>query len=723
MRTVLTYRAVGGALAALAASLATAPAQALADAGVADASACSQPQLTQPFMKSSDFNWYAAAPGMSSAGVVDATGWTLTGGAAVVMKKTTTGLIPGPLNLPGGSTAVSPAMCVSSDFQLARAQIKNLTADGGGGVAISVSYKGADGWSTPQRVGSMNTNDTAFGPSSTVRLQPAASGWQLVKITLTSTTNGKGFQLSDLATQASTQAALASVDTSSCTTPGLHQSLLANKDFSWYAMAPAVSGWTLSGGATVVHTQLADGQSGSVLNLPNKAKAVSPLMCVSSDYQQARAQIRALTAYSTGGVTVAAEVQGTTTWNNPTTSTLNGPNDTAWRASGDAKLQPADASGWQLVRITLTSAVSGGKGYQIANFGARASTQAALDSVDTSACQQHGLSQPFLGGGDALWYAMAPGEATDTFDGSDWTLSGGAKIASAPLADGAYGTVLDLPAGAQAVSPPMCVSTDYQAARAQLRSLTGGSGGVTLASAIHGTTSWNNPKVTSLGTNNTGWTLSGLANVQPADASGWQLVQFTLTNTSSANEVQLYNLATQASDTLALNSVDTSACVPPQLSQAFLWAGDRNWYTRALGVTDAGFDGDGWILSGGASIVQGQRPDGSTGPVLDMPAGSQAIAPVMCVTADYPFTRAQMLASAGDGSVDMYVAYNGTKTWNNAERSATIKGPKAAWGLSGNGNINPGKDAGWQLVQITLAARDTSHAQIADFQIDPRMNQ
>ena len=50
-----------------------------------------------------------------------------------------------------------------------------------------------------------------------------------------------------------------------------------------------------------------------------------------------------------------------------------------------------------------------------------------------------------------------------------------------------------------------------------------------------------------------------------------------------------------------------------------------------------------------------------------------------------------------------------------------MQGPKDEWGLSGKASIKPGKDPGWQLVQITLTAKDKDHAQVYDFQIDPRM--
>ncbi len=720
-------------LGAVLACMVLVPAQSMADTSSTDPSSCSAPSLSQAFLSSQDFNWYASVPGQSSSAFAG-TGWTLSGGAKILPAGLPGIKAPVPvLNLPAGGSAVSPLMCVSSDYQQLRAEVHNLGGSTSGQLNVSVSYEGAGGLGSTQHAGNLaNNNLGGWYQSAAANLQSGnTSGWQLVQITLsspssTSTDPGRGYQVYDLATQASTAAALASVDTSACSPYHLTQAMMATKDYNWYAYAPGVSaddftgsGWTLSGGATIVSTQLADGQTGSVLNLPNHAKAVSPLMCVSTDYQQLRSQIRSLTDGSYGSVTVAAAIEGTTSWNNPNTSTLGGGNNAAW-GTGSANIQPANASGWQLVQFTLTSSTTG-KGYQLSNLAAQASQSLALSSVDTSACSQQPLSQPFLAGGDSNWYALAPGESTDSFDGTGWTLSGGAQVVSTRLADGALGSVLDLPVGAQAVSPLMCISTDYQLARAEIQSLTSQGATVSMATAIQGSTTWNNPRTSNVSANGSGWSLSQTVNLNPVNASGWQLVQITLTNTGKG-ESQLYNMAAQASSTLALSSVDTSACVPPALTQSFLSFGDKNWYTPTPGESPAGFTGTGWTLTGGARIVQGQLANGSTGPVLDLPPGSQAVSPVMCVTAEYPFARAQMQTIGGTGgSVGMYVSYQGTTTWNNPDHSADLHGPNTGWGLSGNANINPGHATCWQLVQITLTPDQNNHSQIDDFEIDPRM--
>src|SRR5438477_9933584 len=91
-------------------------------------------------------------------------------------------------------------------------------------------------------------------------------------------------------------------------------------------------------------------------------------------------------------------------------------------------------------------------------------------------CPNSLFSQPLLSFGDAGWYTLAPGESVDNFAGTGWSLSGGARIVTTTLADGARGAVLDLPAGGAAVSPPTCVTNDYPTARALVRNVTGGWG-------------------------------------------------------------------------------------------------------------------------------------------------------------------------------------------------------------------------------------------------------
>jgi hypothetical protein len=153
-----------------------------------------------------------------------------------------------------------------------------------------------------------------------------------------------------------------------------------------------------------------------------------------------------------------------------------------------------------------------------------------------AACTAPTLTQPFTSAGDTNSYAPLPGESWNVFTGTGWTLSGGAKVVSATLADGTTGTVLDLPSGARAVSPATCLTNDHPSARGQIRSVSG-TGGVAVT-------------VTSLGTKqqsagfmpstSSAWTLASPVNLNPSTVSGWQLAQFTFT-TPGTGEYQISN--------------------------------------------------------------------------------------------------------------------------------------------------------------------------------------
>ena len=82
--------------------------------------------------------------------------------------------------------------------------------------------------------------------------------------------------------------------------------------------------------------------------------------------------------------------------------------------------------------------------------------------VSTGACNEAGLSQPFLQWGDSNSYELVPG-GEGSFAG--WTLSGGAAQVPGGEPDDVTGSVssssLSLPAGAAAQSPFVCVNASY----------------------------------------------------------------------------------------------------------------------------------------------------------------------------------------------------------------------------------------------------------------------
>jgi len=158
-------------------------------------------------------------------------------------------------------------------------------------------------------------------------------------------------------------------------------------------------------------------------------------------------------------------------------------------------------------------------------------------STDTSACSAPTLTQPFLSIGDSNLYALAPGESPDNLTGAGWTLSGGAKIVQTTLADGRTGSVLDLPSGATAISPQMCVTNAYPTARTLVRDVVGSEGvqmGVSYAGAAEQT-------VGQVHGQQTAWTTSNPFNVHPSNQAGWQLAQFIFVAGGKTSNFEIYD--------------------------------------------------------------------------------------------------------------------------------------------------------------------------------------
>jgi hypothetical protein len=168
--------------------------------------------------------------------------------------------------------------------------------------------------------------------------------------------------------------------------------------------------------------------------------------------------------------------------------------------------------------------------------------------------------------------------------------------------------------------------------------------------------------------------------------------------------------------------VDTSACSPAQLSQAFQSIRDNNWYTLAPGQTDDNFNGNGWTLNDGAQLTSSPLADGATGSVLDLPSGASAVSPPMCVSSDYPTARTMVRDIVGSEGVHISVSYAGTKTADKPQNVGQVHGTQSDWTASNPFNVHPGNVPGWQLVQFTLTAGGkSSNFQIYNFWVDPRM--
>jgi hypothetical protein len=172
----------------------------------------------------------------------------------------------------------------------------------------------------------------------------------------------------------------------------------------------------------------------------------------------------------------------------------------------------------------------------------------------------------------------------------------------------------------------------------------------------------------------------------------------------------------------AATSVDTSMCSNPLLSQPFLAWGDSNWYTLMPGETPNSFDGSGWQLSGGAKITRTTLADGTTSSVLDLPSGSKAVSPIICVTSSYPTARTMVRDVKGSEGVFFYVSYEGTSTWNTPKNTGQVHGNSTAWTLATPVNLQPYNVSGWQPMRITLIpGGNTGDFQLYNLYVDPRM--
>ena len=165
---------------------------------------------------------------------------------------------------------------------------------------------------------------------------------------------------------------------------------------------------------------------------------------------------------------------------------------------------------------------------------------------------------------------------------------------------------------------------------------------------------------------------------------------------------------------------DTSNCTLPALTQTFQHWGDNHWYAPVPGQSDAGFDGTGWTLDGGASIVTTTLPDGSSGTVLDLPSGATATSPSICIDSTYPTARAWATTVIPGAKVQFSVSYSGLPSWNHPQATATINGKGHAWGLTQPLPLKPPKTEGWQMARFVFAAGGSGgESEIVDYWVDP----
>jgi hypothetical protein len=175
-----------------------------------------------------------------------------------------------------------------------------------------------------------------------------------------------------------------------------------------------------------------------------------------------------------------------------------------------------------------------------------------------------------------------------------------------------------------------------------------------------------------------------------------------------------------AASAQAASLPETSTCEVPVLSQPFLYANDTNYYTLAPGQTPDNFEGQGWTLSGGATVKQSTLSGGKAGAVLNLAPGSKAVSPVMCAGAEYPQARMLVRDVVGNTGFTFNVSYQGTSSWETPKKTGTLKGTGSEWTLPPAVNLEPPKVSGWQLLKVTLIAlKGANEVQVSNLYIDP----
>jgi hypothetical protein len=168
---------------------------------------------------------------------------------------------------------------------------------------------------------------------------------------------------------------------------------------------------------------------------------------------------------------------------------------------------------------------------------------------------------------------------------------------------------------------------------------------------------------------------------------------------------------------------DQALCPGQTFSQPFTELGDSSYYTLVPG-SEFNNGSEGWQLLNGAKILDSTRPDGSSGSVLDLPSGSLAVSPPVCVTLQYPTARIWTRAAENNDNVIVAVVY-ANRAFTTPKSVGSLEGTQSQWQLSEAFEVNPelgGKTEEAREVRFVFAASGRgSETQLYGLYVDPRM--
>lgn len=192
----------------------------------------------------------------------------------------------------------------------------------------------------------------------------------------------------------------------------------------------------------------------------------------------------------------------------------------------------------------------------------------------------------------------------------------------------------------------------------------------------------------------------------------------------SSGPAQAFRVPNGTSSTSSKSSGVSTNCTEPAVSQPFLSFGDSSWYSLAPGESYDQFTAAGWTLSNGAYIGSSTLQDGTTGSVLVLPNGSQAVSPPLCVDNSYPYLKAMLQAVHG-GSVTFSISYMTTTGTYGSLRTDNAQTPTGAWKLSSELGLGSGPYTGWNYAILTITGGGGKLAGAAsslyNLYFDPRM--
>jgi hypothetical protein len=170
-------------------------------------------------------------------------------------------------------------------------------------------------------------------------------------------------------------------------------------------------------------------------------------------------------------------------------------------------------------------------------------------------------------------------------------------------------------------------------------------------------------------------------------------------------------------------NAELAVCPGQTFSQPFEALKDSNYYMLVEG-SEFNEGAPGWQLEGGAQIVA-DGPEGGSGSALDLPGGSEAVSPPVCVTLQYPTARVWVRNAKGGGGVSVAVAYTGTKTETKPQGVGQVHSDHEEWKLSPPFNVQPqiaGKAEEVRQVRFHFSAPNGSNDyRLYGLYVDPRM--